>query len=87
MKKGFTIIKVLIVVVILGILAAIVVPQFSADQNQQENVDQIADSVSMWRHTREVWGRYTAYTAEQIIDPNYQKEIREAFNTPNTPND
>lgn len=47
-NKGFTLVEILIVVVILGILAAIVIPQFS-DASTQSKVSSVASSVQTMR--------------------------------------
>lgn len=47
-NKGFTLVEILIVVVILGILAAIVIPQFS-DASTQSKVSSAASSVQTMR--------------------------------------
>lgn len=47
-NKGFTLVEILIVVVILGILAAIVIPQFS-DASTQSKISSAASSVQTMR--------------------------------------
>src|SRR5690349_25022867 len=68
-RKAFTLVEILIVVVILGILAAIVVPQFTnATQdaqagNIQTQLDTINNQVELYaaRHN----GQYPDFTGEQ----------------------
>ena len=54
-KKGFTLIEILIVVIILGILAAIVIPQFSSASNDarlsslQSTVQTLRSQVALYR--------------------------------------
>lgn len=47
-KSGFTLVEILIVVVILGILAAIVIPQFS-DASSQANMSKLQSDLQMLR--------------------------------------
>ncbi len=47
-KKGFTLVEILIVVVILGILAAIVIPQFS-DASTEANMSRLQSDLQMLR--------------------------------------
>ena len=47
-NKGFTLVEILIVVVILGILAAIVIPQFS-DASTQSKISSVASSLQTMR--------------------------------------
>ena len=54
MAKGFTLVEILIVVVILGILAAIVVPQFTNAANEAR-VGNVATQVSTIENQLELW--------------------------------
>ena len=54
MNKGFTLVEILIVVVILGILAAIVVPQFTNAANDARNGN-VATQVSTIESQLELW--------------------------------
>ncbi len=40
-KSGFTLVEILIVVVILGILAAIVIPQFTEASTEAKNIESL----------------------------------------------
>lgn len=48
MKKGFTLVEILIVVVILGILAAIVIPQFSS-ASEEASINRVAQDLQTVR--------------------------------------
>ncbi len=54
MAKGFTLVEILIVVVILGILAAIVVPQFTNAANEARDGN-VATQVSTIENQLELW--------------------------------
>jgi len=54
MAKGFTLVEILIVVVILGILAAIVVPQFTNAANEARDGN-VATQVSTMENQFELW--------------------------------
>ncbi|MHC4292957.1 MAG: type IV pilin protein, partial [Planctomycetota bacterium] len=47
-KKGFTLVEILIVVVILGILAAIVIPQFT-DASTEAKISSLRSDLQMMR--------------------------------------
>lgn len=82
--KGFTLVEILIVVVILGILAAIVVPQFTNAANESR-VGNVATQVSTIETQLELWaarnnGDYpdlatAGETWQDLVDDGYFKEI------------
>jgi prepilin-type N-terminal cleavage/methylation domain-containing protein len=63
MSRAFTLIEILIVVVILGILAAIVIPKFT-DAAEQTNETSVARTLQVVRHQVEY------YRARELADPN-----------------
>jgi general secretion pathway protein G len=82
--KGFTLVEILIVVVILGILAAIVVPQFTNAANEARGGN-VATQVSTIETQLELWaarnsGVYpdlasAGETWQDLVDAGYFKEI------------
>jgi general secretion pathway protein G len=86
--KGFTLVEILIVVVILGILAAIVVPQFTNAANEARGGN-VATQVSTIENQLELWaarnnGQYPdlvtdgwgdSSTAGTMIGDDYLKEL------------
>lgn len=86
--KGFTLVEILIVVVILGILAAIVVPQFTNAANEARGGN-VATQVSTIENQLELWaarnnGQYPdlvtdgwgdSSTAGTMIGDSYLKEL------------
>ena len=84
MAKGFTLVEILIVVVILGILAAIVVPQFTNAANEAR-VGNVATQVSTIENQLELWaarngGAYpdlatAGETWQDLVDDGFFKEI------------
>lgn len=83
MAKGFTLVEILIVVVILGILAAIVVPQFTNAANDAR-VGNVATQVSTIESQLELYaaqngGSYPTIADEDdwqaLVDAGYFKEI------------
>lgn len=81
--KGFTLVEILIVVVILGILAAIVVPQFTNAANESR-VGNVATQVSTIETQLELWaarnnGTYPALSDQAswqvLVDQGYFKAI------------
>ncbi len=63
MSRAFTLIEILIVVVILGILAAIVIPRFT-DAAEQTNETSVARTLQVVRHQVEY------YRARELAEPN-----------------
>jgi prepilin-type N-terminal cleavage/methylation domain-containing protein len=62
-RRGFTLIEILIVVVILGILAAVVVPQFT-------NASEDANDAAVRSQLQTLRGQIELYRAQQGSDPN-----------------
>lgn len=63
-KKGFTIIELLIVIVVIGILAAIVVVTYQGVQNQ-------ANTTAAEQNAREVVNKATAFNAVATVYPTW----------------
>ncbi|MBX3381290.1 MAG: prepilin-type N-terminal cleavage/methylation domain-containing protein [Phycisphaeraceae bacterium] len=79
-RKGFTLVEILIVVVILGILAAIVVPQFTnATQDAQAGnikaqLDTLNNQIELFRARTNAYPDFTATTVwDDMIKDGYVK--------------
>lgn len=81
-RKGFTLVEILIVVVILGILAAIVVPQFTnATQDAQAgNIDaqlqSLNSQIELYRARNNAYPDFTSATVwDDLINDGYLKSV------------
>lgn len=69
MKKGFTLIELMIVVVIIGILAAIAIPKFSSVKDQAEQVACRSNLRSLGSAEAMYYGTYNVYgTVAELND-------------------
>jgi len=78
-KRGFTLVEILIVVVIMGILAAIVVPQFSQSSDDArftsttQNLQGLRSQVDLYRNQHE--GRLPGGTADSDDDTTFKDQM------------
>lgn len=85
-RKGFTLVEILIVVVILGILAAIVIPQFT-DASTEAKTNACKSNLATLRGQLELWkiresatgGTYPATLAAMVTDGYLVKVPTEPF--------
>ena len=78
-KRGFTLVEILIVVVIMGILAAIVVPQFSQSSDDARftstvsNLQSVRGQVDLYRNQHE--GRLPGGTTDSTDDTTFHDHL------------
>ena len=78
-KKGFTLVEILIVVIILGILAAIVVPQFSNASDEaklnsmKSNLQAVRAQIQLYYFRENVYPTQLAFDTE--LAPDYLERI------------
>lgn len=83
-RRGFTLVEVLIVVVILGILAAVVIPQFTNATEESQRTATIDQLVKIRRALEVYWVRNNSFpsvlagdgTWGELVDPNSKTYLR-----------
>ncbi|MDX2132917.1 MAG: type II secretion system protein [Planctomycetota bacterium] len=84
-KKAFTLVEILIVVVILGILAAIVVPQFTnaTEDAQQGNlraqIKSLQNQIELYKARTNAYPDLVANGWDQLIDPNGDGDLSDGY--------
>ena len=92
-KKAFTLVEILIVVVILGILAAIVVPQFTnATQDAQTGnlraqIKSLQNQIELFKARNNYYPDLVANGWDALIDPNGDGDLSDGYikKAPKTP--
>ena len=65
MKKGFTLLEIIVVIVVAGIIAGIAVPQFFKMADKAVWVGGLQDLTSLYAGLRNYWVRYGGYPDDQ----------------------
>lgn len=84
-KKAFTLVEILIVVVILGILAAIVVPQFTnATQDAQQGnlraqIKSLQNQIELFKARTNNYPDLVANQWTQLLDPNGDGDFSDGY--------
>jgi len=85
-KRGFTLVEIILVIIIIGILAAIIVPKFAGQSDKAKiattkaNLNSLRSAVRLWQSDND--GTPPAALANLV--PNYIRAIPEEAVTPST---
>ena len=85
-KRGFTLVEIILVVIVIGILAAIIVPKFAGQSDKAKiattkaNLNSLRSAVRLWQSDNDG----TAPAALANLVPNYIRAIPEEAVTPST---
>jgi len=85
-KRGFTLVEIILVIIIIGILAAIIVPKFAGQSDKAKiattkaNLSSLRSAVRMWQSDNDG----DAPTALSDLVPDYIRAMPEEAITPST---